>query len=135
MPLLKYHGDQNGQSGDNQVHWGRVSRDGIPFRTSGPLPMLKEEEFQTLTERVADAKMELFDLSDPEQKERYRQIIDKAANQWFQILIRKHRWATKKNGTSYMLVYMEWIEPYLEAPSGLNKKLGSDIVEVENGRS
>lgn len=135
MTLLKFHGDQNGQPTERQVYWGRANRDGLPYRANGPVPVLREEEFQATAERVVDAKMRLFDLSDEKQLETYRDVIDKAANGWFNIIIRKHKWSRKEDGSPCILVYMEWLEPYLETPSGLNKQSSTDTVEVTHGRS
>ena len=113
MSFLKFHHQTEGNArGD--VHWSRASRDGAPFRGS-QLPLLKEEEYENLSERVYDANVETFDTDDPEQKEKLQSILDAAANGWYKVLCMDRKWIENKtDGTAKMYVYIEWVAPYQE---------------------
>lgn len=95
------------------LHWHRASVDGAPFRVSGRPPLLKNEEYEQSLERVYDAKVDTFDISIPEQKQKLENILDNAANQWFRILHMDRKFVETK-GT--WLVYVEWLETFMELP-------------------
>jgi hypothetical protein len=98
--------DDGGQS----LHWGRAALDGAPFR--GPAPMLMGEEFEERVVRVADPHAEEFDTADPAQKKLYLNVLDGAANQWFQILYIKRPGEYDKNRPR--VAYVEWLEYFME---------------------
>jgi hypothetical protein len=121
MSFLKFHHEVNG-NGRGEVHWARASRDGAPFRGDN-IPLLKEEEYEDLSERVYDANVETFDTSDSEQKEKLRQILDAAANGWYKVLCMDRKWIKGDNGAAKMCVYIEWVEPYQEIASSKLRNL------------
>lgn len=117
MGFLKFQETAKAGSG---LHWSRAEADGAPFR-GAQLPLLREEEYEQLAQRVYDTKTGIFDTSDPSytQHERtYQEVMDGVMINWFKLLVpRKYRWA-KRNGKVTMLVYVEWAEPYMQVPKG-----------------
>lgn len=92
------------------LHWGRAGVDGAPFR--GPRsPLLKESEYEAYAERVYDAKVDTFDMSDKAQKLRYQEILDRSANRWYRVLACDRQFVESKNT---WMVYLEWVEPHME---------------------
>jgi hypothetical protein len=121
MSFLKYQNHTTDDRG--QVHWARADRDGAPFRGS-QVPLLRDEEFEELAERVYDANIETFDTSDPEQKKALQSILDASANGWFKVLCMDRKWVVNDNeGTARMYVYIEWVEPYQEISSSKLRNL------------
>jgi len=110
--FLKYREDQH-SNGRGQAHFGRASVDGIPFRGNS-VPMLREEEFESLTERVNDGKVEIFDLSIPEKAAEWERVIDHIANGWYRVLHCDRKFVEAK-GT--WLIYIEYIVPWNEIPA------------------
>lgn len=94
------------------LHWRRAVLDSAPFRGS-PNALFRDEEIEKLANREYDAKVDTFKLWDPEDRARYVDIIDKTANNWYQVLfVERHYVPEEKN----MIVYLEWVEPYLAMP-------------------
>lgn len=108
--FLKYL-DIDGE-GQDKIFWGRAKADGAPFR--GPKAVvLREDQYEALAERVNDAKVGTFDLAVPEQRETYKQILDRAANKWYKILFVERQFIREKKN---WVVYIEWLEPHMEIP-------------------
>lgn len=97
-------------SASDELHFGRAQQDGMPFR--GPSTLLKEDEYQTNTEQVNDAFAELFDLSNKEHKQKYVEILDRAANHWYLVLKDEHHFVTKPDGLYTVIVDCVWLQPY-----------------------
>ena len=122
---------QQNQREDNRgkLFWNRAGEDGAPFR--GPMaPLLKEEEFEQLAERVYDAKFGVFDTSDPEQRIMGRtlyEVLDGAVCDLYKVLYRDHRWGQNAGGTPVMFQYIEWAEPYQELPSKYYSGMGNGV--------
>lgn len=93
-----------------RLHWGRADEDGLPYRGAFA-PMMTGEEFEERTVKVADPHAETFDLSRPEHKASYLNVMDGIANGWFQCLYVR-RWETDSNIDGY--VRIEWVEYFLE---------------------
>lgn len=111
MPsLIKYYDKQENCRGN--LYWGRANDDGAPFRGK-KAPLLRDNEFEKQAERVEDGHVEIFDLSDPEQKKRYEEILDAAINQWYTIYFRDWKYSEKRDT---WLVLVEWSEAYMEIP-------------------
>jgi|TARA_R110000824_G_scaffold111917_8_gene260781 hypothetical protein len=118
MSFLKFHQQTDG-NGRGDVHWSRASRDGAPFR-GDKIPLLRDEEYENLSERVYDANVETFDTSDQEQKDKLKQVLDASANGWYKVLCMERKWLKLDDGGVKMCVYVEWVEPYQEiSPSKL----------------
>ncbi len=92
------------------LHWQRAGIDGAPFR--GSVPMLREDEFESKTDRVYDARNGTFYTGDPTQNETYVKILDAAQNGWYSILY-IDRW--REPGDVNHHIYVEWVEAYIEA--------------------
>lgn len=109
--FLKYIDTPGGDRGD--LNWHRAAIDGAPFR--GNAPLMREEEFEAYAERVYDAKVDTFDMSDPERKAAYAEILDRASNRWYKILACDRKFVESKQN---WLIYLEWVEPHMEIPAG-----------------
>lgn len=94
-----------------KLHWGRADQDGLPYRGAFA-PQYTADEFEDRVVRVADPQCEVFDLSDPEQKQAYLQVIDGVVNGWFQCLFVNRRGSRKDPRRVY--VHIEWVEYFLE---------------------
>ena len=118
--LVKYMNQINGGS-RGRLHWGRADLDGAPFRGNAP-PIGPEEELESRLTRVHDARNRIFDTSDPKENADYMQVVDRIVNGWYQLVHRKHRHVLvkykDKDGMKVVkmkvLVYVEWLEPYME---------------------
>lgn len=111
MSFLKYLDVPGGDRGN--LSWGRAGIDGAPFRGPAGL-MLKEEQWENLSERVYDARVETFDLSKPDQLEAYQAVMDRASNKWYKILACDRQFL-KEDRT--WLVLVEYLIPHMEIPA------------------
>jgi hypothetical protein len=114
MSLLKYALDQGIAKGNGRgpVSFTRSHIDGVPFR--GPTAMLKEDEYDDLTEVVNDGFVELFDLTIPEHKAKLQEIVDAAANAWYSIWKMENYAVPQPDGNVKIFVYCVWTQPYRE---------------------
>jgi hypothetical protein len=129
MSFLKFQ-DDPAYSG---LHWQRADRDGAPFKGSA-IPLLREEEFEDLAERVHDTKCGIFDISDPEclvHGRTYQQVTDGLKAGFFQLLsARRYKWA-KRKGKVTMLVYVEWAETSMQLPKHVLRQLSTSVTPIE----
>lgn len=107
--LSKYWKQKKDTSGNN-LFWPGTS-DGYPVRGSIP-PTLKQDEFEDIP-LVYDAKADYFRL--PEQLDEYLNVIDKAANGWFQL---RHERVVKPYDpeTGEEVIFLQWLEIHGEIP-------------------
>jgi len=119
MSLLKYKKEQNG-NGRGRLFWGRSDVDQLPIRGPAPL-MLKEDEFLEYAERVFDARVAVFNIMDPGERAEYQAVIERIASGWYKGLYVERLFDDEKK-----LVYMEWLECYLEIPSNVYTRVGHD---------
>jgi hypothetical protein len=94
-----------------KLHWGRVQRDGLPYRGAFP-PMYTEEEFEQAVVRVGDPQAETFKLDDRDQHQAFLQVLDGIVNGWFQCLFIE-RYRSPKKPTEWY-AHVEWVEYFLE---------------------
>jgi hypothetical protein len=108
MSFIKYADDPGVREGNGRgpLHFGRTHIDGLPFR--GQPAMLKNDEFDELTEIVYDADVDVFEVTDPEQKKRLQAVTDNVANGVFRVLRFDHHWYTKEDGTPGLKVFLMW---------------------------
>lgn len=104
--LIKFSNWSKSSDGQN-VFWSRASVDGIPFRGE-QAPMFTDDEFDSRTVRVADARNAFFDVNDEKQNKKYLEVLECCFNQWFQLIHLERFW----NNTTFH--YVEWVEYYLE---------------------
>src|SRR5687767_5409072 len=76
--------EQRSSNGQN-LYWGRAAIDGLPYRGHFP-PNFTQEEFEDRTIKVKDPHVEEFDISVPAKKTAYLNVLDGAANGWFEII-------------------------------------------------
>lgn len=110
------------------LHWGRATLDGAPFR--GPAPMFMGEEFEERIAKVADPHVEIFDISNADQKKKYLGVLEGAANSWYRILyIKRPGEYDPKHKT---LAYVEWLEYYMEDGTR-TPFMSPGVMEVQGG--
>lgn len=124
MGFLKFQDNAKRDKAENaQLHWHRAELDGAPFRGDS-IPLLKNDEFEELAQKVHDAKIGIFDTSDETHKQcgrTYNEVLDGVASGWFKLLTeRKYKWS-RRNKKLTMLVYVEWSEPTMQLPSSVTK--------------
>lgn len=117
------------KSGDQNVFWGRVHRDGLPFR--GPhAPMMGEDEYESKVVRVADYRNAFFNIFDPESNKLYLEVMECCFNRWFQLTHLERFWVDP-DGRRTHYHYVEWTEYYLE--DGSRTPYGTGITEAMSG--
>jgi hypothetical protein len=124
--LVKFMNRTVNGNGRGKVFWGRSEADGLPFR--GPeAPMLTNEEYEDRLVRIHDPKNGIFDVTNEEENKRYLEIMDGLANGWYQLIYINRQFDEAK-----ALVYVEWLESYMEdgspsrpLPSFQNTGLGN----------
>jgi len=101
--LLKFSNRITATNGD-KLHWGRVDADGLPFR--GPItPTYREDEWESRTVKVADARNGFFDVHDVVSNKQYLDVLECCANGWFQLVYLERFW-TDPNGNRTSLHYV-----------------------------
>lgn len=118
MSFLKY--SQNDDivkgNGRGELSFGRAREDGMPFRGAS-LP-LKDEEYEDFTEVVRDADVGMYDIKDPKEYAILKDILDKAANSWYQIFDYDKKWGTRPDGSTTIYVYIAYAVPHRELAKG-----------------
>ena len=124
MSLIKYQDDQGVTEGNGRgpLHFGRAHVDKMPFR--GNAPMLKEEEYDDLTETVYDGFVFLFDITKPDHLTKLQLIVDRSVNGWYHMHKMSEQFVPQPNGTLKVFVYCVWSERHKEmnknrAPLGI----------------
>ena len=118
--FLKYL-EQETEPGAAPISFRRAREDGMPFR--GNAPLLKQEEYEELTETTCDGNVDVFDLSDPEQKARLQKIVDRTANGWYVISKLEEQFVPQPDGTIKVYVYCVWVVPFKEIDANRLKSL------------
>lgn len=108
MSFIKYADDPDVKEGNGRgpLHFSRAHIDGLPFR--GQPVMLRDEEFDEYTEIVYDANVDVFEVTDKDQKQRLQKVMDNIANGVFRVLRFDHHWYTKDNGEPGLKVFLMW---------------------------
>lgn len=105
--------DSNG----NQILWGRMELDGVPFR-GREAPLLKSEEWDRRTTEVRDFGYGTFNTEDLEQQHfgrSYLQIMEAAFAGWLKLTEKQTIWMdSEDSGRKVMHVYLEWVVPFRE---------------------
>lgn len=97
------------------LHWGRYERDGAPYRGSA-LPLVREEEAETLLETSVDFKYGTFDTATPEQREfgeTLQEVLEAVGAGWYQLKVWNERWHDTPQGPK-MYVFVVWVIPHKE---------------------
>lgn len=76
--------------------------------------MLKEAEYEEYTEVVNDGFVELFDMSNPDDKAKLQEVVDAAANGWYSIWKMQDHAVPQPDGSLKIFVYCVWSQPYRE---------------------
>ena len=114
MGVLKYFGERGGSDSvhGGQLNWPGTST-GFPFRGNN-VPSLTTEENEEIP-LAFDFHCKIFELWDEDALKEYRQIRDRAANGWYQLVhIERLFDEDQKNWR----VYLEWNQIYGELPKG-----------------
>lgn len=115
-PLFCRFHDRSQDASGRPLYWYRADLDGAPIRGVTPPLHLKQAEFEDQLVRVAEPRAELFDISDPAQKQAYLSVLDGVANGWYQLVYIRRPGEYDPERRS--LAYVEWIEFYMELPPG-----------------
>lgn len=117
--FLKYIRDdakqKTGGQTDPALEFGRAHLDGMPYR--GPAALLREEEYEDLTEVVHNGHVDVFDLSDPQHREKLEEIVDRATNGWYSIFKLVDRFVDQPDGSVKVFVFCIWTAPHKELAS------------------
>lgn len=106
-PLAKYFGTAQDPAGQ-PLFWPGTP-DGFPFRGTMP-PAMKQEEWED-SANIVDAKTDILEL--PRDLDKYTEVIDRAANGWYQI--RKEIINYDEKEKVYR-VLLQWLEIYGQPP-------------------
>ena len=109
--LRKFSQQATDPTGQN-LYWGRIDQDGVPFR-GREAPAFREEEFEHNTAKVADARVGVFHLAKEDEREAYRVLLEKVANNWYG-LGHLERAKDPDPAQPYPIIYVEWYEFYNE---------------------
>lgn len=109
MSVLKYL-EEPGTGDRGRLFWGRASIDRAPFRGRQP-PMLRDEEFRRLAERVYDAGVRVFHLWNEQDRLEYESIVDKIINNYYRPIRREYLPVPEHNSFAVLL---EWGAPRME---------------------
>lgn len=111
--LVKYRGQRPEfmQEGFGDLHWGRYKTDGMPYR-GDPVPMT-QEEFDDKVGVARDYFVRTFRLWEDDDREKYRAIMDGAANGTYQIYDRDRQHL----GEGKFVVHLEWAFSCLQGPT------------------
>lgn len=114
MGILKYFGEGGGQDSTHggDLHWPGTAA-GFPFRGSN-VPTLTTEETEDIP-LAFDFHCETFELWKEDETKKYRQIRDRAANSWYQLVHIERLYDEEHKGWR---VYLEWNQIYGELPKG-----------------
>mgnify|MGYP000944287671 CR=1 FL=1 len=88
------------------------SRAGMPFRSEGPLPFLKDHEFDNLQERY-EARVGIFRTWVPEELQNYQNVMNKIAEGHAQLSREETNWIDADKG---WMLFVRWIEIHLQVP-------------------
>ena len=116
MSFLKYAQDPAILQGNGRgpLSFHRAHIDGLPYR--GRPHMLKEEEYQALSEVVHETHIKEFNLSKPDELAAYCAVVDACVNRLYRCLLRKVERVQQSDGTMPMIAYIEYTEPAMEVP-------------------
>lgn len=109
MSLLKYVEESGGDS-RGRLFWGRAGIDKAPFRGQQP-PMLRDEEFRRLAERVYDADVRVFHLWLEDDRKAYQDVLDKIINNYYRPIRREYLPVPEQKSFAVLL---EWGVPRME---------------------
>lgn len=109
-PIAKYRGE-NDPRHNGRLHWPGLN--GFPVRGEHA-PLLTKEEQKKL-QPIGEVHVEVFDLSDPVQKQNYIWVRDHWRNGHFTI---EHEYRHWNAATNNMLVYIEWTQIYYQQTNG-----------------
>ena len=119
--------------GGSPFAWGRADIDQAPYR--GPqLPLLKNEEAESLLERAVDCFHGTFDTSLPDQRiygHTLQEIIDRKGNGWYTIRSWNEHWG-EKAGIPTMFVFVVWEYPYM-APKNNYVSQAANFIQFRQG--
>jgi hypothetical protein len=107
VSLLKHFGEQGDEHG-GRLFWSSNLPGGIPFR-GNTAPTLTRDEIETSVDVQWDFYCQEFDVAKPEDREKYRWVMERAVNGWFYVH-HVERWRDRKGGAR--LIYVEWSQRY-----------------------
>lgn len=104
--LVKFANRKTSTDG-RPLHWSRADTDGAPFR--GTMPFMTEDEYEQKVVRVGDPKVAFFDMTDPDARKAYLDVVDGIVNKWYELVFIQRFLSMEPP-----LHYVEWIEYFYE---------------------
>lgn len=101
--------------GGTPLHWGRADLDSAPYMGSS-LPLLKQDEAESLLERAAILQYGTFDVSMPEQQHfdhTLQMVLERYGNRWYKIRQWLPRWG-EKNRVPNLWIFVLWEVPVMQ---------------------
>lgn len=112
MPSLLSETTPAGAGKKEPVYFGRFGMDGAPYR--GQPQLFKEDEFDEKTHVVNDSHSRVFDITKPEENEKYEIVLNKVANGLAELCRHEHQMVAQPDGSVKVFVYLVWMEPFRE---------------------
>lgn len=112
MSLLRYAG-AGLKTDRGPLQFGRVGMDGLPFRAN-PDSLYTNKEIEQKAFISADVGVRVFNLSVPEDLKEYGEILEKAANGLYQLLLDREDFVPE---TGTYMVLVKWTMSALEMPA------------------
>ena len=119
MSLFKYFGEQSSESHGGRLSWSSALG-GLPFRGQAPTT-LRQGELEQKVEISWEFHCKEFNLSKEEDRQQYKQIMDRAVNGWYYVhFVERYR----EEGIRF--VYVEWSQRYGQAKPGNGRESFTD---------
>lgn len=93
---------------NGQLYFNRRLLGNIPFRGNG-LPALKQDEYDEL-ETLAEGRVRVFDLSDPNQLTEYETIVHRIVSGAYAKVYQERNWVPEKQNYVVLLEYAELVK-------------------------
>lgn len=118
--FLKLQDRLSGNARGN-VHWHRASRDGAPFR-GNHAPLLREEEYEQIAERVHDTYARQFDASNPEHMAELQKVYELWSNGLATVHCHDRQFSSQRDA---WIIYIVWSIPFMEVPQEKIANIGA----------
>jgi hypothetical protein len=93
-----------------QLHFGRLMEDGMPFR-GRPVP-LREDEFEEYSEVDYDTDVRLFDVTNETERRELKMVLDKTTNNVYVMHRMREELVPQRDGSVRAYVYCVWSGSY-----------------------
>ncbi len=102
----KYRGEQGDEHGGD-LYWPGYA--GLPVRGQG-LELLRQEEIEDRAKLEHDFHNATYNLADPDQNAKYKEVMDRIVNGWYRLIYRTDPTSLPDGRVP---VYLEWMQSYV----------------------